>query len=201
VEWIHDSQFAKSERTCLTAVLLKVLTYEYTRVNRRNGSSMDDDVKGCFDRIVSLLALIACQDLGASLTSCQKLGSAWHDMQHHVNLGSRVRNDTYPKDRNYNQYSAGKCSCLTPLLWFLTSTAIYNMLDNIPASLIMTMSVMEQDTQPPQYSVEGLTLLAQTTERALFVSGGELELSKCFWYLIQWIWESKHIPYMASSEE
>jgi hypothetical protein len=68
-------------------------------------------------------------------------------------------------------------------------------------SLIMTMSVMEQDTHPPQYSVEGLTLLAQTAERSLFVSGGELKLSKFFWYLIQWLWDSKIRPYMESSEE
>jgi hypothetical protein len=38
-------------------------------------------------------------------------------------------------------------------------------------------------------------------ERALFVSGGELELSNCLLYLIQWLWESKNRPYMASSEE
>jgi hypothetical protein len=105
------------------------------------------------------------------------------------------------------------------------STAIYNMVDNIPvkatlhhgdgitvheqnadgfvdnASLIMTVPVMEQDTQPRQFSVEGLTLLAQTAERALFISGGDLELSKFFWYLIQWMWDSKNRPYMASSEE
>jgi hypothetical protein len=66
------------------------------------------------------------------------------------------------------------------------STVIYNMLHNIPvkatlhhadgvsthernidgfvddASLIMTVPVMEQDTQPLQYSVEGFTMLTQT---------------------------------------
>jgi hypothetical protein len=69
------------------------------------------------------------------------------------------------------------------------------------ASLIITVPVMEQDIQPPQYSVEGLTLLAKTAERALFVSGGELKLSKCFSYLLQWLWDSKNRPYMASSDE
>jgi hypothetical protein len=65
----------------------------------------------------------------------------------------------------------------------------------------MTVPVMEQVTHPHQYSVEGLKLLPQTAERALFVSGGELELSTCFWYLIQWLWYSKNRHYMASSEE
>jgi hypothetical protein len=49
--------------------------------------------------------------------------------------------------------------------------------------------------------VDGLTLLAQTAERALCVSGGKLELSKCFWYLIQWLWDSRNRPYMASSNK
>jgi hypothetical protein len=74
--WIHDSQFARSEQTCLTAVLLKVLTYEYMRINRRNGASMDNDAKGCFDRIIPVLALIACQALIATIPACQSLGSA-----------------------------------------------------------------------------------------------------------------------------
>jgi hypothetical protein len=130
-------------------------------------------------------------------------------MQHHVKLGSWVINNTYLKDMNRNQYGAGQGICLAPLMWVLMSTVIHKMLDNIPvkatlyhadgilaheqnvdgfvndASLIMTMPVMEQDTHPPHYSVEGLTLLAQKALQALFVSGGELELSKCVWYLIQ----------------
>jgi hypothetical protein len=136
-------------------------------------------------------------------------------MQHNVKLGSRASNDTYPKDRNRNQYGAGQGSCLASLILVLMGTTIYNMVENIPvkamlhhadgisahkrnvdgfvddASLTMTVPVMEQYTQPPQYSVEGLTLLAQMAERALFVSGGTLELSKCFWFLIQWLWDSK----------
>jgi hypothetical protein len=38
-------------------------------------------------------------------------------------------------------------------------------------------------------------------ERAMLVSVGALELSKCFWYLIQWPWDSKNIPYMMSSKK
>jgi hypothetical protein len=60
---------------------------------------------------------------------------------------------------------------------------------------------MDQDTHTPTYSVEGIILLSQNAERALFVPGGDLELFKFFWYLIQWIWDRNNIPYMASSEE
>jgi hypothetical protein len=186
---------------------------------------MDNNAKRCFDRIVPVLVLIAWQALVATRTSCQLLRSAWHDMQHNVKLGYRVSNYTYPKDRNRNKYGARHGSCLAPLLWVPMSTAIYSMLDNIPvkatlhhadgisahernvdgfvddASLIMTVPVTEQDTQTPQYSVEGLTLLAQTAERALFMSGGELELSKYFLYFIQWLWDIKNRPYMASIKE
>jgi hypothetical protein len=195
------------------------------RINKINGASMDNDAKVCFDRIVPVLARIASQALGATLTSCQSLGSAWHDIQHHVKLGSWVSDDTYPKDQSRNKYGAGQGSCFAPLRRVLTSTVIYNMLYNIPVkatlhhayyisahernvdgfvkdtSLIMTIPVMEKDTHPPQYSVEGLTPLAQTAERVLCVSGGESEISKCFWFLIQWLWGSKNRPYMASSEE
>jgi hypothetical protein len=93
---------------------------------------MDNDANGCFDRIVPVLALITCQALGETLTSCQRLRPEWHDMQHHVKFGSWVSNDTYPKDWMRNQYGSGQDSFLAPLLWVIMSTTIYNMLDNIP---------------------------------------------------------------------
>jgi hypothetical protein len=151
---------------------LKVITYEYTRIKRRNGDRMDNDEKRCFDSIVPVLALITCQALGTTLTSWQSLGSAWYGMQNHFKLGSRVSNDTYPKDLNHNQYGSGQGSYLATILWVLMSTCIYNMLDNIPvkvmlhhadgisahernvdgfvhdASLIMNEPVMDQDTHP-----------------------------------------------------
>jgi hypothetical protein len=78
---------------------------------------MDNDAKVCVDQIVPLLARTACQALGATLASCQSLWSAWHDMQHHVKIGSRVSNDTYPKDQIRNQYVAGQDRCrLAPLV-------------------------------------------------------------------------------------
>jgi hypothetical protein len=117
LEWIHVSQFARTECACLTKVLLKVLTYKYIRINRRNRVSIDNDAKGCFDQIVPVLALIACQAFGATLTSCQSLGSVWHDMQHHVKFGSRVSNATYPKDLSRNQYGAGRAAASPHYYW------------------------------------------------------------------------------------
>jgi hypothetical protein len=41
--------------------------------------------------------------------------------------------------------------------------------------------------------------LSQKAERALFVSGGALELTQCFWYLIHWLWDHRGRAYLASS--
>ena len=43
--------------------------------------------------------------------------------------------------------------------------------------------------------------LSQTAERALFVSGGALELTKCLWYLIHWLWDHRERAYLASSDD
>jgi hypothetical protein len=109
-------------------------------------------------------------------------------MYFHLALVRWVINDTYPKYISRNQYGAGQGSCLAQLMWVLMSTVIYKMLDNIlvkatlhhtddifaheqnvdgfmdDALMIMTIPLMEKYTHPPQYPVEGRTLLAQAAE-------------------------------------
>jgi hypothetical protein len=62
----HPSQYARSEQTCLTAVLLKVLTYEYMHIMKLDGATVGNGGTGCFDRIIPVLAAIACHTLGRS---------------------------------------------------------------------------------------------------------------------------------------
>jgi hypothetical protein len=85
--WFQPSQYARSERTCLTAVLLKVLTYECMRIMKVYRATMDNDATRRFNRIIPVLASIACQTLGATGTSCKVLSESWQDQQHHVRIG------------------------------------------------------------------------------------------------------------------
>jgi hypothetical protein len=133
------------------------------------------------------------------------LGEVWRDTKHHVKLGNSVSKSVYPATRR-NQYGAGQGSCLAPLLWVMMSTAIYNLLDKVPyrttldladgvnthernsdgfvddTALSMTVPRQLQENATINYSIKGITELGQTAERSLHVSGGALELSKCFWY-------------------
>jgi hypothetical protein len=204
----HPSQYARSERTCVAAVLLKVLTCEYMRIMELDGATMDNDVTGCFDRIIPAMAAILCQTLGANENSRKVLIEVWQEQQHHVKIGQAVSEKVYPLDRNTNQYGAGQGSCLVPLLWVMMSTAILRILDRVPhkttlrhpngkdtheqtadtfvddTSMTVTQAPCTTSIATCQKVTTSIRELSQKAERALFMSGGALELTKCFWYLI-----------------
>ena len=41
----------------------------------------------------------------------------------------------------------------------------------------------------PQDLADKIAIIAQDFERKLYSTGGNLSLSKCFWYLIDWVWD------------
>jgi hypothetical protein len=72
-----------------------------------DGADMDTNATGCFDRIIPVLAEIACQTLEASGTSCKVLREVWQEQQHHVKVGQSVSDEVYPRYTATNQYGAG----------------------------------------------------------------------------------------------
>jgi hypothetical protein len=176
-----------------------------------DGATMDNDATGCFNKIIPTLAAIACQTSGASETYCKVLIKVWQEQHHHVKIGQAVSENIYPLDRNTNQYGAGQGSCLAPLLWVMMSTAILQILDQVPHKMTLrhptgkdtherTADTFVDNTsltviQAPcttsiaacQKIRTSIRELSQKAERALFMSGGALELTTCLWYLIHWM--------------
>jgi hypothetical protein len=56
---ISEHQYGRSHQTCLTPVLNKLLTVQLLIQKKTNGIVFDNDAKGCYDRIVSGIALAA----------------------------------------------------------------------------------------------------------------------------------------------
>jgi hypothetical protein len=56
---ISEHQYGRSHQTCLTPVLNKLLTVQLVIQKKTNGIVFDNDAKGCYDRIVSDIALAA----------------------------------------------------------------------------------------------------------------------------------------------
>jgi hypothetical protein len=54
---ISEHQYGRSHQMCLTPVMNKLLTVQLLIQKKKNGFVFDNDAKGCYDRIVSGIAL------------------------------------------------------------------------------------------------------------------------------------------------
>jgi hypothetical protein len=81
---ISKHQYGRSHQTCLTPFLNKLLTVQLLIQKKMNGIVFDNDVKGCYGRIVSGIALASLQRIGYSKNSVRMLGLLWAQLEHHA---------------------------------------------------------------------------------------------------------------------
>jgi hypothetical protein len=116
---ISDHQYGRAHATCMTPVLNKLLTVQLLIQKRTEGIVFDNDAKGCYDRIISRVALASLRRLGYSKESVKMLGLLWAQMEHHVCTGFGVSDKTYGSTTEKLLYGIGQGSCTSPLLWAL----------------------------------------------------------------------------------
>jgi hypothetical protein len=92
---ISKHQYGRSHKTCISPVLNKLLTNQLLIHKNTNGIVFDNDAKGCYDRIVSMISLATLWRLGYSKESVRMLGLLWSQMQHHTCTGFGVSETTY----------------------------------------------------------------------------------------------------------
>jgi hypothetical protein len=68
-------------------------------------------------------------------------------------------------------------------------------------SLTVTEEPCTTSTATYQKITMSIRELSQKEKRALFVSGGALELTIFLWYLLPWLWDHRGRSYLASSIE
>jgi hypothetical protein len=116
---ISDHQYSRYHATCMTPVLNKLLTVQIPIQKRTEGIVFNNDAKGCYDRIISGVALVSLRRLGYSKYSVKILGLLWAQMEHHVCTGFGVSDKTYGSTTEKLLYGIGQGSCESPIMWAL----------------------------------------------------------------------------------
>jgi hypothetical protein len=116
---ISDHQYGRTHANCMTPVLSKLLTVQLLIQKRTEGIVFDNDAKGCYDRIISGVALVSLRRMGYSKESVKILGLLWAQMEHHVCTGFGVSDKTYGSTNEKLLYGIGQGSCASPILWAL----------------------------------------------------------------------------------
>jgi hypothetical protein len=116
---ISEHQNGQSHQTCLTPFLNKLLTVQLLIQKKTNGVVFDNKAKGCYDQIVSGIALAVLPRICYSKNSVRMLGLLWAQLEHHVATGFGVSDAAYKSTTDKLLYGIGQGSCSSTIVWAL----------------------------------------------------------------------------------
>jgi hypothetical protein len=116
---IGEHQYGRSHGTCISPILNKLLTIQILIQKRTNGIVFDNDVKGCYDRIISGIALLSIRRLEYSKNLVKMLGKLWEQLEqleHHISSGFGMPDISYSSTVEKILYGIGQGRCSSPIL-------------------------------------------------------------------------------------
>jgi hypothetical protein len=125
---ISEHHYRRSNQTCLTPVLNQLLTVQLLIQKKTNRIVFENDAKGCYDRIISGIALAVLRRIGYSENSVQMLGLLWAQLEHHVVTGCGISDASYKSTTDKLLYGIGQGSCSSPIVWALLNQLLFTAL-------------------------------------------------------------------------
>jgi hypothetical protein len=207
---------SRSDKQCHSAVLNKVLNFEIHRYQKPPLAYIENDAVGCFDRIINPLVIVFLRILGVPHTDLYSLASTWETTRHKIRTLYGISEEGCANDPTRLLYGPGQGSTIGPFLWLLCFILVHCSLSaTSPRIHLMSVDRREKlkcvgeafvddtglgtnstglDNLLPSSNVQtgfttlinNLQTLAQEWEKLLFSTGGALNLTKCFWFLLAW---------------
>jgi hypothetical protein len=190
-------------------VIQKEMKYLYSRLTKTNLATMDNDAKSCYDRIICNLAMIINQYYGGTRNIASLHVTTLKKMKYRLwtALGESIT--TYQYSITTPIHGTGQGSCASPAIWLLISSILMDCLAALGGG--MTIHDVDSDISIQQ-RIDGfvdetslftniihqtdnnniIQLCTQLTKdmtiwnELLEASGGKLELSQCFNYVLSW---------------
>jgi len=105
---------------------------EYSRINKVPTAWIENDAKGCFDRIIPSLAVLNCRRYGAPQEGCKTLANIWNHLEHRIITAHGTSISSYSALPGDFHAGAGQGSCLAPLIWNTLSSQIFSITEEVP---------------------------------------------------------------------
>jgi hypothetical protein len=222
-ELFHDGQGgSRPGRRAQEQVLQKHSTYSILRMSQLNGASFDNDAKSCFDRIVMILASLCSQQIGMPAEACELFIKTLNSMRYHVKTAQGISPGFYSSTDNYTIHGPGQGGRGSPAVWVAISSVLMKCMEEYTYGAMLpspfnghknavfwitgfvddvTHWCINISRQAETEISEDLQHAAQWWEQLLHASGGKLELSKCFFYILKWKFNSEGIPSLYNTNE
>jgi ribonuclease HI len=219
-----DNHGSRPGRKCTDALLEKLLIYENARLTRTSLITVDNDAKSCYDRIIKTLAMTACMAVGLPLAAAMMHNLTHHSMKHRIKSRHGLFRAYFGTDDDALEGS-GQGSGGSPGIWLIYSVSLLAAFCNFspgmkllsPYDTLLMVSILavffvddgmlgrndatDEFPCPLPDLIVAAEESAQSWERLLFASGGALELSKCFAYIVYWDLSPSKEPRMLEPQE
>jgi hypothetical protein len=206
---INEQQFARKSCTALQPAMLRELVFDLCRQTKTDLSLGDLDATACFDRIIVCLAMIAARRWGMPASAVSTHAEALKFMKYFVKTAFGISEHNYEGTTFEPLFGTGQGSGGSPPAWISLSSILLDCLDHIIPD---TMEFQSPDAKERfsrralQYvddttlgrtstdesydeKVARLEAIIQVWEQLLHLSGGALNLKKCFYFVVHWYWK------------
>jgi hypothetical protein len=224
-----DQQYGARKGKCAEDVLhMKRLTIDTARMTKTSTGIFDNDAKACFDRMIPNLITLLGRYIGISKEICNTHAKILLEARYRIKTTLGVSAEYYSNTEEEPLYGPGQGGTASMFIWGIVSNMLLEIMREEKNGITMldpgmtnkiqrVMDAFVDDTTGwvnnfskelagPQHAdnlkliLEELTGTAQLWEQLLTASGGALELNKCFYYIVKWIWEDG-VARMATGEE
>ena len=208
---LQEESFGSTPGKMATSALVQnLVAVDQLRIERRAGGIFDCDASGCYDRILPPLASVHLQALGLHQTIGTFLARLMYQAKRHVRTGHGVSKRTIRTTKKRVLHGIGQGNGGGPAMWISHLSVMFAAISSVcwgfalscVQSLLFVATVgtgyvddvtlgltVPRDQQQTEAQVfKHIKRMGQLWETLLFITGGRLELSKCFWIPITWKW-------------
>jgi len=144
---LNDSQYGSMKgKQAQSAILNKILTYDYFRLQKENAATSEFDAAANYDRILPAIAVIACERLGLATKIGDLLFKSLDQLKHKVRTMYGLSTEYGPTD-NYPLFGSGQGSGGSPTFWAAIADVLFNTMDDFGPGLVLQDPIGKQISQ------------------------------------------------------
>ncbi len=196
-------------RQCASnAVLQNQIQYELTFALQKQLAALELDARACYDWIISTCAILISMLHGIPASACHLQKKMLDQALFRISIFLGLSEESFSNTASSLVYGNGQGSGASPPVWVMISSVMLDEMDNRNFEIEFTdptqsinhdgvMVVYVDDSCAmvnnfsPGEGFDALKSVAQKWEKILYSTGGALDPGNCFFYIVEWGWNSQ----------
>ena len=218
---IADEQFSRPGRSAQDNALSKRLVFDFFRLQKRPLGMCACDLKSCYDRVVHTAASLALQRVGIPITHIKCMFSTIQKLIHRIRTAFGLSQASFGgSSHSFRKppQGMGQGNGAGPTVWSILSSTVFEELHARGYSTGFCYAISSGLYQLCGFSfVDDCDLLADGSnaeqvhnrlqsvltlwDKLMEVNGAAIAPDKCWWYLIDFVWNSGKWKYRDAGKD